>query len=151
MSTNVTHLADNILPVTRGQGLTIDLSAGAEVIVDLQDQTSRPAGTTDADKTYWSGMYATLQADGGDVYFYLTADGAPGLVAGPTAGPWGARQGAKILDGQTVDQLLPVAPQVSGSGGSVPPVWRRRYLHAIKAAGAGATFLSLWPSSTRML
>jgi hypothetical protein len=153
MSTNVTHLADNVLPVTRGQGLTVNLSPGVEVIVDLRDQLNRPASAdTDADKNYWSGQYVTLQADGGDLYFYFTDDGAAGLVGAPTAGVWGPRQGAKILDGQSVDQLLPIAPNPSSQGGSgPPPVWKRRYLHAIKAAGAGTTFLSLWPSSTRMM
>lgn len=153
MSTNVTHLADNVLPVTRGQGLTISLSTGAESIVDLRDPLNRPASlNTDEDKNYWSGLYVTLQADGGDVYFYFTDDGVAGLVGTPNAGVWGARQGAKILDGQTVDQLLPVAPSPSSQGGSgTPPVWKRRYLHAIKAAGAGNTFLSIWPSSTRAM
>ena len=153
MSTNVTHLADNVLPVTRGQGLTIGLSTGAESIVDLRDPANRPASLdTDADKNYWSGLYVTLQADGGDVYFYFTDDGVAGLVNAPNAGVWGARQGAKILDGQTIDQLLPVAPSPSSQGGSgTPPVWKRRYLHAIKAAGAGNAFLSIWPSSTRAM
>ena len=153
MSTNVTHLADNILPVTRGQGLTLDLSAGAEVIVDLRSAAALPPNSnTDAEKSYWSAMYATLQADGGDLYFYFTDDGAAGLVNAPAGGFWGARNGAKILNGQSVDQLLPVAPSLSSQGGSgTPPVWKRRFIHAIKAAGAGATFLSMWPSSTRIL
>jgi hypothetical protein len=156
MSANVTHLADNILPVTRGSILTVDLSAGAVVVVDLEDASNRPAaplagsGDTDAAKTFWSGCYASLQAIGGAVFFYFADDAVPTLINAPTPGI-SPRSGVRINDGETVDQLLPIAPITSSQGGAPPPVWKRRYLHAIKAAGAGPTFLTLWPSSTKAM
>lgn len=156
MSTNAAHLADNIVPVTRGSVLVVDLSGGLEVIVDLEDQTNRPAaplagsGETADAKRFWSGMYATMQADGGDLLFYFTSDGVGGLVNAPVGG-LGVRQGAKIHDGESVDQLLPVAPQPGSQGGAAPPVWQRRYLHLIQAAGSAGVFCTIWPSSTKAM
>jgi hypothetical protein len=155
MSTNVSHLADNILPATQNAILVVDITA-ASVVVDLMAPANvpppvAPAGLTDKDREYWMGRYVTLQADGGDFYFYF-ADNPTPIISQRVAGFGTGRQSVRVLDGQSVDQLVPFAPALQGTGGSAtPPVPPRRYLHIVKAIGAGTVFVNLWPSSTRAM
>lgn len=155
MSTNTSHLADNIKPVTRGTILHVDVSAG--VAIDLMLAANRPAvppgSENDPAKDFWFGEYVSIQADGGDLYFFFADSPAPLPIGGPVAGI-GGRQSVRVLDGQTVDQLLPFNPPLQSTGGSAPPPLAppRRYLCAIKsAASVGPVFLYLWPSSSKAM
>jgi len=154
MSTNVSHLADNIKPVTRDNILCYDLTAGP-ALIDLMDPVNRPTvapgDENDTTKDYWFGEYISLQAYGGDVFFFFAPDNAVIPIDGPSPG-FGGRLGAAILAGQTVDQLLPFNPALQSTGGGPPPnPPPRRWLIAIKVAGAGTVYLTLWPSSTKAM
>jgi hypothetical protein len=150
MSTNVSNLADNIKPVTRGNVLVVDCTA--PVVVDLEAPANRPpalASETVANRNYWAAEYITIQADGGVIYFYFSDDGLD--TPDPTAVGIGARQCVLIASGASVDQLMPVNPPLSSIGGAPPPsIPARRYL-CLTGVGAGPVYARLWPSSTQVL
>jgi hypothetical protein len=150
MSTNVSNLADNIFPVDRTHVLVVDCTA--PVSVDLMLAANRPpalSADTNDNQNFWFSQYVTMQADGGDIYFYFSADGAD--QPDPTATGIGGRQGVKIADGATVDQLLPGNPPLSSIGGSpVPSLPQRRFL-CLHGVGGGPVRLRMWPSSTQIL
>jgi hypothetical protein len=141
MSTNVTHLADNVRGALLSEILVV--SVNGDLAVDLADPANRPPGETYAAKTYWFGTYVTIEADGGDVYYAFSA--ATGTVD-PTATGIGGQQCVSIKDGAREQALIPNAPPAHVDGVTdVPNAWRWLLLHS-----TAAIRVRIWRSSVKV-
>jgi hypothetical protein len=110
MGTETSQLADNVAPPVQGKVFTT-VVAGPQG-VDLQLAANAPPGLLGvAEKRYWSGVYVSLQADGGDIYFAFAASGAVPIQA---AGGAFATNCVKIPSGTQMDLLIPTAPTTGG-------------------------------------